>query len=273
MQLAHHLANIVAYKKQEVERLKEEVCTQPDHYLSQILNQNHLRREHFATALKGPGLSIIGEIKRQSPTRGKIGCIDNPADLALKYCCGGAAAISVLTDTRGFGGSFLDMQQVSQKLQSQYSHVSVLRKDFILDPLQLAEAIFFGANAVLLIVSVVGENLKFLIQEAHRLGLEVLTEIHDFSELELALEAEASIIGINHRNLKTFEIDLNLSESLKPFIPPQIITVAESGIHHPIQAKRMRELGFDAVLVGEALVRSKDPALLIKQMKGEENES
>ncbi|AAP05306.1 indole-3-glycerol phosphate synthase [Chlamydia caviae GPIC] len=273
MQLAHHLTNIIAYKKQEVERLKEEVSSQKNHYLSQILKQNHLQKEQFATALKEPGLSIIGEIKRQSPTRGKIRSIDSPADLALKYCCGGASAISVLTDTQGFGGSFLDMQQVNQKLQSQYSHVSVLRKDFILHPLQLAEAIFFGAHAVLLIVSVVGENLKFLIQEAQRLGLEVLTEIHDLSELELALEAEAPIIGVNHRNLQTFEIDLNLSEILKPFIPPQIITVAESGIHHPTQAKRMRELGFDAILVGEALVSSKDPSLLIKQMKGEENES
>lgn len=273
MKPVNHLDKIIAYKKQEVDQLIEDTKSNPKHALNLILNRDHQLSNHFSTALKGSTLSIIGEVKRRSPTCGEIRSIEDPSDLALKYCCGGASAISVLTDAKGFGGSLDDLSQVSQKLKSEYPTVSVLRKDFILHPLQLAEAVLVGANAVLLIVNVVGKNLKFLLQEARRLGLEVLTEVHNLPELELALEAEASIIGINHRNLSTFKIDLGLSEILRPLIPSHIITVAESGIHHPKQAKQMRELAFDAILVGEALVRSKDPSDLIKQMKGGKNES
>lgn len=273
MKPANHLEKIMAYKKQEIDQLIEDAKSHPKHSLNQILNRNHIPSKHFSTALKGPTLAVIGEVKRRSPTCGKIGSIEDPSALALKYCCGGASAISVLTDAKGFGGSLVDLKQVFQTLKSEYPHVSVLRKDFILHPLQLAESVLVGANAVLLIVNAVGKNLKILLQEAKRLGLEVLTEVHDLPELELALEAEAPIIGINHRNLNTFEIDLGISEMLRPLIPPHIITVAESGIHHPMQAKQMRELAFDAILVGEALVRSKDPSDLIKQMKGKKNES
>lgn len=269
MKPAQHLEKIIAYKKQEIERLIDETKNNTEHSLNRILSQNHQPSTHFSAALTGNNLAVIGEVKRRSPTCGEIGRIDDPSELALKYCQGGASAISVLTDAKGFGGSLLDMSLVAGSLKLQYPGISVLRKDFILHPLQLAEAVSAGANAVLLIVNAVGKNLKILIQEAGRLGLEVLTEVHDLPELELALEAEAPIIGINHRNLNTFEIDLSLSEALRPMIPPHIITVAESGIHQPGQAKQMRELGFDAILVGEALVRSKDPSRLIKQMKGE----
>lgn len=270
MKTVNHLEEIIANKKQEIERLVDETKYHPEHYLNMILNQNHLPSTHFSTALKKNNLAVIGEVKRRSPTCGEIRRIDDPAELALKYCEGGASAISVLTDARAFGGSLLDMVQVKQRLKEKYPSVSVLRKDFILHPLQLAEAVSVGVSAVLLIVNVVGMNLKFLIQEAQRLGLEVLTEVHDLPELELALEAGAPIIGINHRNLSTFEIDLNISEVLRPLIPAHIITVAESGIHQPMQARQMRELGFDAILVGEALVRSNDPSQLIKEMKGEQ---
>jgi indole-3-glycerol phosphate synthase len=245
-------------------------------YLDKILIQKQLEverlnlpRNRFSTALRGPNLAIIGEVKRRSPSAGEIGPIQDPAELALKYCQGGVSAISVLTDATYFGGSLADLRKVREALPD----VSLLRKDFIIHPLQLAEAVSAGADAVLLIVCAVGKNLKFLMQEAERFGLEVLIEVHDLSDLELALEAEASIIGINHRNLNTFEIDLSISERLRPLIPPHIITVAESGIHHPEQAKRMRELGFDAILVGEALVRSKEPSMLIKLMQGRKDES
>lgn len=273
MKFNNHLEKIIAIKKQEIDRLIDETKKDPKHDLNQVLYRNHLPSKHFSTALKQSSLTIIGEVKRRSPTCGEIGRIDDPSDLALKYCQGGASAISVLTDANSFGGSLLDMNQVIQAQKLSYPDVSVLRKDFIFHPLQLAEAAFVGAHAVLLIVNVVGKNLKFLLQEAKRLGLEVLTEVHDLPELELALEAEAPIIGINHRNLSTFEIDLSVSEILRPLIPPNIVAVAESGIHQPEQARKMRELGFDAILVGEALVRSKDPSQLIKQMKGEMNEN
>lgn len=273
MKSAHYLDKIIMHTKQGVERLVHETKTDPGHHLNQILNQMHMPSTHFSAALKGPNLAVIGEVKRRSPTCGEIERIHDPAELALKYCQGGASAISVLTDAKSFGGSLIDMSQVTHAIELQYPNVSVLRKDFIIHPLQLAEAVSAGANAVLLIVHAVGKNLIFLLQEAKRLGLEVLTEVHDLADLELALEAEAPIIGINHRNLTTFEIDLSISATLRPLIPPHIITVAESGIHQPMQAKQMRELGFDAILVGEALVRSKDPSKLIQLMRGENNES
>ncbi|MBA2727466.1 MAG: indole-3-glycerol-phosphate synthase, partial [Parachlamydiaceae bacterium] len=188
--------------------------------------------------------------------------------LALKYCQGGASAISVLTDTKGFGGSLEDLKQVANALSTKYPKVSVLRKDFIIHRLQLAEAVLAGANAVLLIANVVGYELKSLLLEAKSLGLETLTEVHDMADLELALKAEAPIIGINHRNLSTFEIGLDISDTLRPLIPSHVIAVAESGIHNTVSAKRMRDLGYDAILVGEALVRSDDPIKLIELMQG-----
>lgn len=273
MQTADYLNKILSYKRQEVDRLIQEMDMNPSHPFNQILNQRHTPGILFSTALKGNSLAVIGEVKRRSPSRGDIGQIADPQELALKYCQGGASAISVLTDVQSFGGSLSDLTHVARAIRIEYPQVAILRKDFIIHPIQLAEATHAGANAVLLIVHAIGKQLESLIQEARRLGLEVLTEVHNLDELELALEAQAPIIGINHRNLTTFEIDLSISEKLRPLIPPHIITVAESGIHEPMQAKRMRELGFDAILVGEALVRSKDPSKLIKMMKEEEDES
>lgn len=270
---SNYLDKIIHHKKQEVDRLIHETISAPNHYLNRVLNQTRLSNKRFSKALKRPNLAVIGEVKRRSPTCGEIERIDNPAELALNYCQGGASAISVLTDNHSFGGSLQDMNQVAHALEPLYPNVAVLRKDFIIHHLQLAEAVFAGADAVLLIVHTVGKHLKFLLQEAERLGLEVLTEVHDLTDLEIALEAEAPIIGVNHRNLATFEIDLSTSAILKPLIPPHIITVAESGIHQPQQAKQMSELGFDAVLVGEALVRSNDPSTLIKLMRGEKDEN
>lgn len=268
-----YLDKILVRKKQELEQLINETKRDPKHPLNQILNQSRAPSTHFSKALKKPGLNVIAEVKRRSPSLGEIGQIDNVAELALKYCQGGASAVSVLTDGEGFGGSLSDAKLVAQTLATQYPSVAVLRKDFILHPLHLAEAVLVGAHAVLLISHAVGNNLKFLIQEAHRLGLETLTEVHDIEGLQLAIEAGAPIIGINHRNLTTFELDLNISQTLRPMVPPHTIAVAESGIHEPSQAKRMQELGYDAILVGEALVRSKDPTKLIRQMKGERHES
>ncbi len=273
MKTTSYLDKLIDNKKQEIQRLIHEAEANPSHYLNKVLSHKYSPSKRFSSALKKENLSIIAEIKRKSPSLGNIRSIDNSVELALKYCQGGASAISVLTDFQGFGGSLFDMNEVSRELKLKYSNISVLRKDFIFHPLQLAEAVFFGADAVLLIVRVVEKNLSFLIKEAENLGLEVLTEVHNLNELELALEAEASIIGINHRNLSTFDIDLSISRTLKPLIPSHIVTVAESGIHTPEQALQMKELGFDAILVGEALVRSQDPLHLIQLMLGAENES
>ncbi len=263
----NYLSKILINKNREVELLIKETEENPNHPLLQILKAKHAPSTEFSKALKRPHLAVIGEVKRRSPSVGEIGQFDDPAELAFTYCMGGATAISVLTDQKGFGGSLNDLNLVSSKLASKYSLVPTLRKDFIIHRLQLAEAVLAGAKAVLLIANVLGNDLKEFIDESKRLGLEVLTEVHNVADLTLALSAGAEIIGINHRNLATFEIDLDISNTLRPLIPPHIITVAESGILGSSQAKRMRELGYDAILVGEALVRSEDPIKLIKQMQ------
>ncbi|NGX37067.1 MAG: Indole-3-glycerol phosphate synthase [Chlamydiae bacterium] len=273
MKTTNYLDEIIKRKKEEVKQLVELTKSNPNHVLNKILDQNRAPSTKFARALRGSTLAVIGEIKRSSPSAGVIQEIADPVELALEYCRGGVSTISVLTDKEGFGGSLDDLCQISLELGKEYSHIPILRKDFILHPLQLAEAVYAGASAVLLIVGVLGNDLKTFVDEATQLGLETLTEVHSLEELELALKANCPIIGVNHRNLKNFTIDLTLSETLAPIIPAYVISVAESGIQEPSQARKMDALGYDAVLVGQALVRSKNPSLLIAQMKGEPNES
>lgn len=267
--MTNYLASIVERKRIEVMKKHELLQSMKDHPLHAMGKVERTPTGHFAQALRGPKLGVIAEVKRKSPSVGDIHIIEDPVSLALAYCRGGASAISVLTDFAGFGGTLEDLQHVSRKIHLQYPHVPTLRKDFIVDPIQLAEAALSGASAVLLIVNVLGNELKYYLAEAARLGLETLTEIHTAQELEQALKAGSPIIGLNHRNLETFKIDLNLSKTLRPMFPKHVIAVAESGIHTAEQAQEMRRLGYDAVLVGEALVRAQDPAALIAQMRGE----
>jgi indole-3-glycerol phosphate synthase len=267
MKSTHYLDQIMRQKRLEIKQLIQIMETDPNHPLNVILDQNKTLKNRFSKALDRPNLTVIGELKRRSPSRGDIQKITDPVLLAMQYCQGGASAISVLTDSTHFGGSINDLQKVSHALAIKHPDIPTLRKDFIIHPLQLAEAVFAGASAVLLIACVLGKELKMLIKEAGRLGLETLTEIHDIADLELAIEAEAPVIGVNHRNLKTFEIDLNISEALRKHIPPHVIAVAESGIHTPEQAQRIHSLGYHAILVGEALIQSKNPSELIMRMK------
>lgn len=177
MKPTDYLDKILGHKKVEVDRLAQATKADPNHPLNKILSQTHLPGTHFSKALKG------------------------------------ASAISVLTESSGFGGSLTDLSQVANALATRHPQVSALRKDFIIHRLQLAEAVLAGAKAVLLIVHALGKELKPFLQQAQNLGLEVLTEVHDLAELEIALAAEAPIIGINHRNLTTFEINLDLPKS------------------------------------------------------------
>lgn len=273
MKTTHYLTQIIERKKKEVGRLIEVTQSNPNHVLNAILNQNRTPGKKFANALKKSKLAIIGEIKRRSPSAGTIQDIPSPIELALEYCKSGISAISVLTDQDGFGGSLDDLCQISKELNRKYPDIPTLRKDFIVHPLQLAEAVYHGASAVLLIVGVLRHDLKTFLDEANRLGLEALAEVHNREELELAIQAGCPIIGINHRNLNNFTIDLTLSEALISQIPDHIITVAESGILDPLQAKKMQTLGFDAILVGEALVRSQNRPVFIKQLIGGNGES
>src|SRR5262249_4405387 len=157
MKTANHLEGIIFQKKQEVERLQHDTA------LNRALSQTYSPSRRFSAALRQPQLAVIAEIKRRSPSAGEIRSIDDPVDLAQKYCQGGASAISVLTDSENFGGSLADLRQVVHSIQD--PNIAVLRKDFIIHPLQLAEAVLAGAHAVILIVRAVGKDLKFLIQE------------------------------------------------------------------------------------------------------------
>lgn len=216
----------------------------------------------FAAALGAPGLSVIAEIKRASPSRGHIADIPDPGSLAASYTKGGAAAVSVLTEPVHFRGSLEDLSEVAARVEA-----PVLRKDFIVHPYQLAEARLHGAAAALLIVAALSEaELTELIRAADVCGVDVLIETHTVAEVARATDAhEASgvgralILGINARNLATLDVDLDIVERVASSRPRDAILVAESGVKGPADAARMAALGADAVLVGEHVAVAPDP--------------
>ncbi len=218
----------------------------------------------FAQALRGPGLRLIAEIKARSPSRGPLREGLDPVALACAYARAGAAAISVLTDERYFGGSLAHLAAVRQALPH---GPPLLRKDFIIDPYQVYEARAHGADALLLIVACLGDGeLRELLALSRALGMDALVEVHDEGEVERALAAGASLVGINNRDLHTFRVDLSTTQRLRPLLPPQVTVVAESGIHTPQDAARMAACGVHAILVGEALVMSPDPVAKARQL-------
>lgn len=216
----------------------------------------------FAAALRGERLAVIAEMKQRTPTMGVLSDDYRPADLAHAYADGGAAAISVLTHMAGFGGRPEHVGAVRAA-----TSLPILRKDFVTDPFEIAEARACGADAVLLIVAALqAEQLKDLVAVTKSRKLTAVVEVHDERETAAALEAGARIVGVNHRNLHTFDVDLGLTEHLRKLIPREVVVVAESGIHSSDDARRMREAGADAILVGEELMRSPDPAVRIKEL-------
>jgi indole-3-glycerol phosphate synthase len=208
----------------------------------------------FEDALRSSGVSVIAEIKRFSPSKPDIRRDLDPKELAVAFERAGAAAISVLTDGPGFGGSLHDILEVRQATK-----LPILRKDFILDSIQVEEARAWGASAVLLIVAILDERqLRELLEAASTAGLAALTEVHSEAELETALATDARIVGVNNRDLHTFEVDLKTSLRLGPLIPEGVISVAESGITGPKDVEALGEAGFDAVLVGEGVLTQPD---------------
>jgi indole-3-glycerol phosphate synthase len=200
---------------------------------------------------RAPGSSVIAEVKRKSPSKGELADIADPAALAVEYAAGGAAAISVLTEQRRFGGSLADLRTVRAAVDT-----PILRKDFIVTEYQLLEARAAGADLALLIVaSLPGERLRQLHDHARELGLTVLVEVHDEHETERAVELGAELIGVNARNLKTLAVDADTFGRLAPMVPADRVLVAESGITGPADVQRFVDEGARAVLVGEALVR------------------
>jgi indole-3-glycerol phosphate synthase len=237
----------------------------------------------FAAALRQPGVSLVAEVKKASPSRGLL-CRDfDPARLAQVFTQGGAAAISVLTDARFFQGQLEYLTTVKEtvmkereKKETQAAHATnlpiyqfttppVLRKDFIYDPYQIVEARVAGADAVLLIVAVLGDNeLKRLLAETRSHGMEALVEVHDEAEVDRALKAGARVIGVNNRDLRTFAVDIATTARLRPLVPAECVLVSESGIHAPADVRRLKDLGVDAMLVGESLVTARPEERLAK---------
>ena len=216
----------------------------------------------FIGALRKPNLAVIAEMKQRTPSMGVLSEDYRPADLAHAYADGGAAAISVLTHMAGFGGRVEHIRMARAATQ-----LPILRKDFVTDPYEIAESRACGADAVLLIVAALERaQLKDLIALTRSRAIAALVEVHDQADTVAALEAGAQVIGINHRDLKTFTVDLGLTERLRKLVPKEVVLVAESGIHTAADARRMREAGADAILVGEALMRAGDPAAQIREL-------
>lgn len=221
----------------------------------------------FAPALVGPRLRLIAEIKKASPAKGILDRTLEPLSRARTYTLGGAAAISVLTETKHFLGSLEHVTAIRIGVDRYYpgARPPLLRKDFLFDPYHLYEARAAGADAVLLIAAVLPDGpLTDLLGLARDLGLGVLVEVHDEEEIERVLKTDADAIGINNRDLRTFVTDLAVSERLRPLIPKGRTVVSESGIQTRADAERVRALGVDAVLVGEALMTSEN---VIARMK------
>lgn len=215
-------------------------------------------------ALSGEGLAVIGEVKRKSPSRGVLAEQLDPVRQARIYEKAGAAAISVLTEPEHFSGSNQDLSAVAEAVG-----IPVIRKDFILDVSQVWESRYIGADALLLIVGILDdEQLKDLLAETARAGMAALVEVHNPSEAERAIEAGARVVGVNNRDLRDFTVDLGTARRVAPYLPAASVKVAESGIHTPAQAGEMAEAGYDAVLVGEALVRARRPGELVSQLRG-----
>ncbi len=213
---------------------------------------------------RAPGSSVIAEVKRKSPSKGALADIADPAALAAAYAQGGAAAISVLTEQRRFGGSLDDLRAVRAAVST-----PILRKDFIVGRYQLIEARAAGADLALLIVAALDdEALRRLHDEARELGLTVLVEVHDEAETERAVALGAELIGVNARNLKTLAVDNDTFGRLAPMVPGDRVLVAESGISGPDDVKRFVAEGAAVVLVGEALVKEGDPAAAVRAMTG-----
>ncbi len=212
----------------------------------------------------GPGIGCLAELKRRSPSKGWIRQDASVAEIARAYEAAGAAGLSVLTDTPFFGGALDDLRQARTTVA-----LPILRKDFIIDLYQVVEARAAGADAVLLIVAALSDDeLRALLGEVRRRGMQALVETHDADEVARALTAGAEIIGINHRDLRTFELDMELAIRLRPLIPPSLVVVAESGIRQPDDLRRLRDAGIDAVLVGESLMRAEDPAAALRALLG-----
>ncbi|HEY3490683.1 MAG TPA: indole-3-glycerol phosphate synthase TrpC [Candidatus Deferrimicrobiaceae bacterium] len=256
--MSTHLDAIVAGVLEDLEGRKAAVSFEAVSARAMASTRRNRLRERLSAGRAG----IIAEIKRASPSRGWIRPDLDAVATGRAYAEAGASAISVLTEGRRFGGSLSDLETVSAAVPD----TPVLRKDFMLDEYMVAEARAYGADLVLLMVSVLRERTRELLAAASRYGLDALVEVHDEDELSVAIAAGAGIIGINNRNLKTLSVDLATSERMLPLIPEGVVKIVESGIATPEEVRRLSSLGADCFLVGETLVRSGDPREGIRRL-------
>ncbi|MEO0510098.1 MAG: indole-3-glycerol phosphate synthase TrpC [Verrucomicrobiota bacterium] len=257
------LAEIMAAKRQSMEGRARPVREQELERLARMQRQGGSFLEALA---RKEQLSVIAEIKRKSPSAGEIAPATLDAvDQAREYVNAEADCFSVLTDTDYFGGSLQDLWDVVEFLECHQRKTPCLRKDFMVHPVQVAEAVEAGARCILIIVRALEDDeIKALRDAAEIAGLDILYEIHEERELEKALRFEPKIIGVNNRDLKRFKTDLAVSELLIPQIPDNIVKVSESGIFDLEDASRARACGADAILVGEALMKAEDPEEMIR---------
>ena len=218
----------------------------------------------FASALRGDRLRLIAEVKRASPSKGTIRPDFNPVAIAKIYADNGAAAISVLTETKYFQGSLNYLKDIKSAVGNR---LPLLRKDFIFDPYQVYESRAYGADGLLLIVAILtSEKLKELLQLSHSLGMSCLVEVHNEAELDIALNNGAMVIGINNRDLRTFTVDITTTQRLRPLIPSDRTVVSESGIKDRSDMEKLRQWGVDAVLIGEAFMSTPDIAARMREL-------
>jgi indole-3-glycerol phosphate synthase len=247
----HVLDEILAGVREDIEARQREV---PLERIKELAAEAPPARDAYA-ALRAPGVGVIAEVKRSSPSKGQLAEIPDPADLATEYAAGGARCVSVLTEGRWFGGSLDDFTAVRNAVQ-----VPLLRKDFIVSSYQVHEARAYGADLVLLIVAALDQNtLCGLLDRIESLGMTALVEVHDEDEADRALAAGARVIGVNARDLRTLEVDRSVFERIAPGLPNSVVKIAESGVRGPHDLIRYASAGADAVLVGEGLVTQKSP--------------
>jgi indole-3-glycerol phosphate synthase len=236
-------------------------AARPERVLEEQIQRSQASRP-LAPALRQSHLTVIAEMKAKTPIRGDLTAGYAPRSLAKVYEQAGAAAISVLCQETSFGGHPEHLAEARA-----VSSLPLLRKDFIVTEHQVLEARADGADAVLLIAAALSlARMQELFNLIKDLDMEALVEVHDRSEVDQALSAGASLVGVNHRDLTTFEIDLGLTERLRPLVPPQVVLVSESGVRDAGDARRLREAGADAILVGETLMRASDPSQVIREL-------
>jgi indole-3-glycerol phosphate synthase len=249
------LRKIVAHKREELREIAVD---------SECADQSVASRRDFRAALTRDVPAVIAEIKKASPSKGLLcGNFDPPA-IARSYRLGGAACLSVLTDQRFFQGSLSDLQAARAAVD-----IPVLRKDFTIDERHVIEAAAHGADAILLIVAILTEReIRDLRELASQYSMASLVEVHDDAELQVAIAAGADIVGVNNRNLRTFEVTLETSLRLAERIPSNVVRVAESGIHAAADICQLMDAGYQAFLVGEHLMKSQDPAEAVRNLRG-----